>query len=677
MMIPRVFPKMSTVRLAAASLLAFACASPFATRAADAEAPLLNPLFQDHAILQRDQPTRVWGDAKAGDRVTVTFAGKKVTAKADAKGHWETSLPASPAGGPYVLTAKTGGGHEQTISDVLVGDVWLCSGQSNMVLQVKRSLDARAEVQNASNDRIRMLTVDNVSSVTPLDSIPATDHWLKTTPENVPEFSAACYFFARELQKTVDVPMGLVVAAWGGSRIQPWMSAQALRKVGGYDAPLDLLELYAKDRTKAGEQLDAQWRAWWHSRPGVAASDEPWNPAHITQEGWQPAPLDKGAWQRWGKPELANFTGTVWYRTVVTLTAAQAAQAATLHLSTVNEADQTWVNGRWVGTTYGGDPRSYAIPSGVLHEGENPVAINVLNTYRDGGLYGDASQRALHLADGGTVSLADHWQYRAVPSSYGPPPSVPWQSTQGLSTIYNGMIAPLGDFTFRGALWYQGESNTSDPSHYQALLEALRSDFRARFGAQLPLLIVQLAGYGAAPTHPQESGTAGIREAQRLAADDDARSALAVTVDIGERTDIHPANKQELGRRLARAARHVIYGDTGLPPSGPVPASVQRDGDAVSVRFKDVTDALVVYGADHPVGFELCTAQEDSCRYADADVHGDTVTLHASLPAADIARVRYCWADSPVCTLYDRAGLPAGPFESPVTSHRSAQESRP
>jgi sialate O-acetylesterase len=275
------------------------------------------------------------------------------------------------------------------------------------------------------------------------------------------------------------------------------------------------------------------------------------------------------------------------------------------------------------------------------------------------------------------VSLADHWQYRAVPSSYGPPPSVPWQSTQGLSTIYNGMIAPLGDFVFRGALWYQGESNTSDPTHYQALLEALRSDFRARFGAQLPMLIVQLAGYGAAPTHPQESGSAAIREAQRLAAANDPHSGLAVTVDTGERTDIHPANKQELGRRLARVARHVIYGEKTLPPSGPVPLAVQRQGDAISVRFKDVTDALVVYGADHPVGFELCGASTGSCRYADADAHGDTVTLRAAMPAADMTRVRYCWADSPVCTLYDGAGLPAGPFEMPITSNRSVQESRP
>lgn len=666
----------SPARRAAACLLALACAASFGAQAAPDDASLLNPLFQDHAILQRDQSIPVWGHAKAGERISISFAGKKANARADANGRWETSLPALPAGGPYALTVTAADGSSRTINDVLLGDVWLCTGQSNMVLQVKRTLDSRSEIQNASNDRIRMLTVDNVSSVTPVESIPASDHWLKTTPENVPEFSATCYYFARELQKTVDVPMGLVVSAWGGSRIEPWMSMRALRKVGGYDGPLDLLELYAKDPPQAGQQWDKQWRAWWHARPGVAEDDEPWNPAHISQTGWQSAPLDKGAWQRWGKPELANFTGTLWYRTIVKLTAAQAAQATTLHLSTVNEADQTWVNGRWVGTEYGGQPRTYTIPAGVLHQGDNLITLNVLNTYRDGGLYGAASQRSLQLADGSAVSLADGWQYRMVPSSYGFPPSVPWQSTQGLTTIYNGMTAPLGHYAFRGALWYQGESNTGDASHYQALLEALRGDLRDQFGAQLPFLIVQLAGYGPAQTHPVESGTAGVREAQRLAAADDAHSGLAIAVDIGERTDIHPANKQELGRRLARAARHEIYGET-LPPSGPAPVSARRDGDAVTIRFKDVTDALVVYGADHPVGFELCGAQADSCHYADADVHADTVTLRAALPAADIARVRYCWADSPVCTLYDHSGLPAGPFQLTVTSTRSSQGNHP
>ena len=653
-----------------AALLGF---SALSAQAKGDDAPLFNTLFQDHAVLQRDRANPVWGNAQPGEKLQIAFAGKSASARADASGHWQAALPALPAGGPYTLKVTAADGSSQTLNDVLVGDVFLCAGQSNMVLQVKRTLDSRSEIQNASNDRIRMLTVDNISSVTPQDSIPAVNHWLKTTPENIPEFSAACFYYARELQKTVQVPMGLIVSAWGGSRIEPWMSAQALRKVGGYDASLDLLELYAKDRASAGEQWAQQWQAWWRSRPGVGATNEPWNPAHVVNEGWRPAPLDRGAWQRWDIPELANFTGMLWYRTTVKLTAEQAAQGAVLSLGTVNEADQTWVNGHWVGTGYGGDDRSYTLPPGVLHEGDNLVVINVLGTYRDDGLYGSAAKRALRLADGSTVALGNAWQYQVVPSSYGPPPSPPWLSTSGLTTIYNGMIAPLGHVGLRGVLWYQGESNTSRASNYLALLDGLRGDLRARFGANLPMLIVQLAGYGPAVTHPVESGSAQVREAQRLAALQDPHSGLAVAVDIGERSDIHPANKQELGRRLARAARHVIYGES-LPPSGPVPTVAQHNGGAVTLTFGDVTDKLVVYGADNPVGFELCGAQADSCHYASADIHGNQVVLRVALPASDIKRVRYCWADSPICTLYDGSGLPAGPFELPITPTQEAKQ---
>ena len=630
---------------------------------------LLNPLFQDHAVLQRDRADPIWGHAKPGTALSVSFAGQDIHAQADEDGRWQATLPAHAAGGPYTLTVTTADGAAQTVHDVLVGDVWLCSGQSNIVLPVKRALDARAEVQDASNDRIRVLTVDNVSSVKPLASIPASDHWLKTTPDTVAEFSATCYFFARELQKNVPVPMGLIVAAWGGSRIEPWMSHEALRQVGGYDASLDLLAEYRKDPAPAGQQWSRLWQAWWRSRPGIAKNDEPWNPTDTSTTGWLQAPIEQGAWQHWGKPELANFTGMLWYRTHVSLTKAQAAQHAVLNF-TANEIDQTWVNGHWVGTGYGnGDVRGYAIPPGVLHAGDNLIAVNVLNTYRDGGIYGPASQRTLRLADGSSVPLGT-WQYRVVPLAYGAPPNVPWQSTSGLATLYNGMIAPLGHYGFRGELWYQGESNTGDPANYRKLLEAWRTDQRARFGADLPVLIAQLSSYGPSPTRPGESGWADVREAQRLVAAEDPRSGLAVSVDIGERYDIHPANKQELGRRLARAARHVIYGEA-LPPSGPTPVSAQQSGDTVTLNFDDVTGHLVAYSADHPIGFELCGAKADSCRYALADIQEKQVVLHAQPSADSVTRVRYCWADSPICTLYDQAGLPAGPFQLAITPNHS------
>jgi sialate O-acetylesterase len=227
------------------------------------------------------------------------------------------------------------------------------------------------------------------------------------------------------------------------------------------------------------------------------------------------------------------------------------------------------------------------------------------------------------------------------------------------------MIAPLGRYGLRGALWYQGESNTFEAGAYRDLLRILRRDWRSRFGADLPLLVVQLAAYGDAPTKPVESDWAELREVQRQVATEEPRSAIAVTIDIGDRYDLHPPNKQELGRRLARAARRVVYGEQ-LPPSGPVPVAARRLGevgrsDAVVVAFGDVTDGLVAYGADGPIGFELCGQKTGSCRYADAEIRGNEVILRA--PVAQPTRVRYGWADSPVVTLFDGARMPAGPFE--------------
>lgn len=655
------------LRHAGGALLALAIAMPLghAAQPVDATPPvLMHAMFQDHAVLQRDQPIRIRGRTRPGAEVGVAIAGNRARAHADGTGRWEAVLPALPAGGPHVLTA-TSAGVEQTIDDVLVGDVWLCSGQSNMELQVWRSLDARAEIAGASNDRIRLLTVPQAGSPLPLEEFASPVRWQAVTSDSVRDFSAACYFFARELQQTIDVPMGLVAAAWGGSRIEAWTSGEALRALGLYDAELDVLQRHVSDEPAAAGDWGALWQGWWSGRPGIVAGDRPWEGGEPAGR-WHDAPEQLGAWERWGVPELAAFDGMVWYRTRVRLDAAQAMQDAVLLLGPADEVDMTWVNGRGVGSTYGaGDRREYALPSGVLREGVNTIVVNVLDTYRDGGLAGPASAHAIRLADGSQVPLEASWRYRVVPPEVGSPPRAPWQTAAGLSTLYNGMIAPIGRYGLRGIVWYQGESNTFEADRYRDLLRTWRNDWRARFGAGLPLLVVQLAGFGKPPTRPGDSAWAALREAQRLGVGEDAHSALAVAIDIGDRYDVHPPNKQELGRRLARAARAVVFGETTLPPSGPTPAAVRREGDAVSVTFADATDGLVAYGADGPVGFELCGAAAGSCRYASAQIRGDEVVLRAALDTP-AARVRYGWADSPVVTLFDGAGLPAGPFELAV-----------
>lgn len=235
----------------------------------------------------------------------------------------------------------------------------------------------------------------------------------------------------------------------------------------------------------------------------------------------------------------------------------------------------------------------------------------------------------------------------------------------GLTTIYNAMIAPLGEYGFRGAVWYQGESNTGEADTYQGLLSGLISDWRRQFGTGLAFLVVQLPNYGPQPVAPGESGWATVREAERQAVAHDGRAGLAVTIDVGDAHNLHPSNKQDVGRRLARAARPVIYGEN-IPPSGPVPRAATRAADLISVDFSDIDSGLVAYSHDTPIGFELCGAAVGSCRYAEARIRNSQVLL--TVPAGTRpSRVRYCWADSPVCTLFDRSGLPAGPFELPIS----------
>jgi sialate O-acetylesterase len=499
--------------------------------------------------------------------------------------------------------------------------------------------------------------------MTPLETFAEPVKWLPATSATVSEFSSACYYFARELQKTVHVPLGLINSSWGGTLIQPWMSESALRTVGGYDRQLEVFHELTSDPQAASQHWGAVWESWWRDRMHT----EPWRAAVATAD-WRVAPKPLVYWELWGVPELANYDGLMWYRTTITLTARQASQNATLTLGAIDQVEATWLNGHWLGTTSGANrERTYAVPPKTLKKGKNTIAVNVLDTYSYGGIYGPAEKRALRLADGTVVPLDQEWRYQIVPSSIGPSSRAPWEDVAGVTLIRNAMIAPLGSYGLRGIIWYQGESNADDAPHYKPLLQGLMADWRSQFGSDLPVLVVQLANYGPAATAPAASDWATLREAQRLAVAADAHAALTVAIDIGERTDIHPANKQELGRRLARAARHLVYGES-IAPSGPVAVAARKDGERLVVSFKDITGGgLVAYGAYRPLGFELCGADQASCRFVDATLQPDRVVLEPVRAASAATRVRFCWADSPVCTLYDKSGLPAGPFEMPIS----------
>jgi sialate O-acetylesterase len=621
---------------------------------------LLHPMFQDHAVLQRDRSVHIWGEADPGAEVVVAIAGAELTARASANdGRWEALLPAQPAGGPHELKVRSSTGETRTITDVLFGDVWLCSGQSNMEMPLRRVINSDGEIGGSANPRIRLLSVDRKSSSTARRDFITPVKWEAARPGTVDEFSAVCYFLGRELQASTGVPQGLIHSSWGGSVVQAWISTDTLGELGGYENARSLLALHARSPQQAEQHLRAILQEWW-SQHDPRHNGPDWRAIQFDDSSW-PTTAANGIWENDHRAEFSEFDGIAWYRYTVTLTREQAG-AATLALGPIDDFDATWVNGVPVGFSGTWNlPREYPLARGVLKPGKNIIAVAVLDSGGGGGLWGDPKQRMLRLASGTTVPLEGTWRYRPASAlaQTGIPPRAPWGDSQGMSTLYNAMIAPLAGYTLRGVAWYQGEANVSESAEYARLLPALFQDWRKAFGADLPFLVVQLADFGPVATRPVDSFWASLRDVQRRVVQADPHAALAVTIDVGDRYDIHPTNKQQVGRRLALAARHLIYGED-VVASGPTPIDASRAGQQVVVRFSNVTSGLVVYGDKQPIGFELC--DEHRCEYVDATVQGDRVLL-AIGSIGKPSRVRYAWADSPLCNLYNEKDLPAVPFE--------------
>ena len=618
---------------------------------------LLHPMFQDHAVLQRDRPIKVYGETVPGAAVTVMLGSASAQARAGSDGRWSAALPAMAAGGPYTLTA-TANGETRMASDVLIGDVFFCAGQSNMAFSQRQAQGAANDARTATDGQIRQLNIPTNASRTPRQTFADTVRWVVGSPQTVGTFSASCYYFVRELKKTVNVPVGMVVAAWGGARVRSWVSESGLRRLGLDDDDLDMLALARTDQQAALRRWGAKWEAWWQAaRP---RDGRPWMPDY-DDASWRTAPSVLGAWAMWNGTSPDGFVGQMWMRTTVTLTAEQAAKPGpVLDLGSVNEEDETWINGKDVGGSSFANRTQHQVRPGVLKEGINVIATNIFCSWRNCGIRGPAENRAIRFADGTSVLLSNPWKYQEVSDTL-IAPQLPWGPTHGVTMDYNGMVSPIGAYGFRAAVWYQGESDIYFARAYKRTLLGMMADWRRQFEKELPFLIVQLPNYGPTPAQPTASVWADVREAQRQAALEDKHAAITVNVDLGDAGNLHPANKQELGGRLAIAARHLIYGER-IPPSGPAVAGVTRRGSDVVVAFRDVTGALSGRGGNRS-GFELCGASQSSCRWAESRIEGSTVVLP---DAGTVTRVRYCWGESPVCTVSDGSGLPAGPFEEAI-----------
>ncbi len=616
------------------------------------------PMITNHAVLQRGRPMVIEGTAAPGEPVMVTLGKASARGKADAAGRWRITLPPQRAGGGGALVVSGRGGRRAQANDILIGDVWLCSGQSNMEWAVRQSLNADNERARVPSRMIRLLKVGHASNTVPQATFASPVSWAVATIDTVSDFSGACYFMARDLHERTGVPFGLIQSTWGGSNVEAWIPPGALARLPGQADALAINALFASDRPAAERSMAKIWQDWWQARAGKNSA--PWS--GDAGLDWEPVPQPLRDWKTWGVPALANHNGMVWFDRTITLTPAQAAQDATFETGQIDEIDQSWVNGTPVGNSFGwASERAYALAAGTLRPGDNRIVMNIYSAWGLGGMFGPAGRIALRLADGTRIPLGEGWRYALPKQTMPAPPAAPWYAIGGKTILYNAMIAPMGATAMTGVAWYQGESNTGSAGDYAALLDAMKRGWRTQFGATTSFLIVGLANFGTPVSRPTESEWAALRDAQRRSTAADPRAALVTAIDLGEPNDIHPANKQVVGLRLARAARGLIYGEA-IAPSGPQAADATLIAGEVIVRFSGVAGQLVARSASGPIAFELCGAAIGSCRFTEARIDGNMIRLSGP-EVSKARRVRYCWGDAPVCNLYDGDGMPAGPFE--------------
>ena len=643
-------------------------AAAFAQAAPSGDRPFLNPLFTDNMVLQRDQADPVWGWTTPGATVTVRAAGLSATAKAGADGEWMAKLPPLPVGGPYTVTVS--GPQTITLTNVLVGDVWICSGQSNMEFGVGNLTNAADEIAAADYPQIRLFKVNKKVALEPQATAFGTSAWEVCTPDNLKVdgdwggFTAVGYFFGRDLYQDLKVPIGLLHTSWGGTPAQAWTSAAALQaKVPDYRPRLaQMAAMQEANRTGAVGSLAQQQAAWYTKNDPGSAGGLGWADPAQDDSAWPMMTLP--AYFQTADPALSKTNGVVWFRRTFDLPADAAGKDAVLHMLT-DDNDTTWVNGTQIGATQGFDQkRAYPIAAGLLKPTGNVVAVRVLDTGGMGGIYSTPDTLFLEVPGGQNTALAGSWRYKLgvdlTKATVFPTNTVSDQNSP--TTLYNGMVAPLIPFRVKGAIWYQGESNAGQAYQYRTLLPAMIGDWRSRWKeGNFPFLIVQLAGFTHAPAQPGDDDWAELREAQWMTTKDTPNTGLATAIDIGNPDDIHPKNKQEVGRRLALVARAQVYHEN-VEDYGPVYQAMKVDGSNVRLTFGHVGGGLVAQDGAQPKGFAVAGA-DHKWAWADAKIDGDTIVVSASAVPHPVA-VRYAWASGPLGNLASQDGLPMFPFRT-------------
>ncbi|MCE6989316.1 sialate O-acetylesterase [Dyadobacter sp. CY323] len=625
--------------------------------------------FSDNMVLQRQKPIQLWGTAAPKSSFTIDFNGEKKKVKAEANGNWKVTFPAREAGGPYEIHVVSDSSF--SFKNVMIGDVWLCSGQSNMEWPVSKVFNASYELRSADLPQIRSFTVAKDINTNPQSNTTKAT-WQTCTPENAATFSAAAYFFAKEIHKTQNIPIGIIHTSWGGTLIEPWIGLQSM---GEHPDFKELTNPFIA-KYKGNNSLEESQQAYAVNSKNWMEQFQKTDSGFI--EKWHSSAYKPINWKKlvapdyWENHGLPDFDGIVWLRKEVNIPASMAGKSLLLNLETLKDLDIIYFNGTEVGRgTWQPGRRSYIVPKELVKEGKNLISIRLENLSGFGGFTSrDASQLWLkELVESDNpliIPLSGEWLFKSSLriGSYPAKPADPAENRRNPSVIYNAMIAPFANLGLKGFLWYQGEANASQAVQYKKLLPLLISDWRKQFNqGELPFIIAQLSGFGALTSAPVESNWAELREAQ-MATLSVPKTGLAVTIDVGNPYDVHPIYKQQVGERMAAEARRICYGESNLQTS-PLYESMKIEGNKIRLKFKYAANGLKSKEGDLK-GFAIA-GEDKKFVWAKAKIEGSEVIVWQD-GIENPKTVRYAWASSPVesngANLYNQAGFPASPFRT-------------
>ena len=649
----------SLLALAAASILLVATpgsARPQAVPKAESSAavkplPFLSTIFGDNLVMQRGKANTLWGWAEPGETIRVQIGDNSASTRAGADRRWEVRIQPPPAGGPYTLRFS---GHETLeLHNILVGDVWLCGGQSNMGLPLRFARDGAGEVKAANYPEIRFFAVAGHAAYHHTDLVEG--NWKAVTPETAAGLSAVAYYFARKVHEETHVPIGLVVDALGGTPAEAWTSAAALGPIKDFDVPLAELDRLAS----AGAPEYGNYVMHWYDEYDLGVKGN-WAAPTFDDSGWKSVSVP-GGFAELGVPETP---AVAWFRKEIIVPDPVPAGRALLFLGSVERMDTAWINGVEVGASaWVENPRVYPIRAGVLKPGRNVVVVRVLKTKPVGGFLGKPQELRLQLGDKTALPLAGQWKGQLSVDARPPHPMpMGYENWPVMPTVlYEGMLKPIAALSIAGALWYQGEQNSERGFEYRKLLPAMIADWRRLFAqGDFPFYIVSLPAFKHRSATPVDDAWAETRESQALTAASVPNSCLAVTIDTGDADNIHPQDKLPVGERLARCALANYYGQP-VVYSGPSLASVERLPGAIRLHFAHTDGGLIVKGAKLE---EFSIASENrKWVWAEARIEGDTIIV-SSPSVPNPQEVRYAWQSNPAATLSNGAGLPAAPFRT-------------